>query len=68
MTDLISGAAFIGLTMVVFYVFARMAFLADSVEDLKLYTRNLQNQCNRLGDENDALRARVAKLEKGEHV
>lgn len=24
--------------------------------------------CRRLGDENDALRARVAKLEKGEHT
>ena len=58
----------IGLLITVLYVFARMAFLADSVEDLKLYARNLQNQCNRLGDENDALGARVAKLERGEHV
>lgn len=67
MTNLEIGL-FVGLAITVLYVFARMAFLADSVEDLELYARNLQNQCNRLGDENDALRARVAKLEKGEHV
>ena len=60
--------AIIALTMIVIYVFARMANLADRVEDLECYCRNLMSICNRLGDENDALRARVAKLEKGEHT
>ena len=58
----------IALTMIVIYVFARMANLADRVYKIESYCRNLMNICRRLGDENDALRARVAKLEKGEHV
>lgn len=58
----------IALTMIVIYVFARMANLADRVYEIESYCRNLMSICRRLGDENDALWARVAKLEKGEHV
>lgn len=60
--------AIIALTMIVIYVFARMANLADHVYKIESYCQNLMNICRRLGDENDALRARVAKLEKGEHT
>lgn len=66
MNDLI--LAIIALAMIVIYVFARMANLADRVYEIESYCRNLMSICRRLGDENDALRARVAKLEKGEHV
>lgn len=63
-----STLAIIALAMIVIYVFARMANLADRVYEIESHCRNLMNICRRLGDENDALRARVAKLEKGEHV
>lgn len=56
------------MAIIVLYVFARMANLADRVDEIECYCRNLMSICRRLGDENDALRARVAKLEKGEHV
>ena len=56
------------MAIIVLYVFARMANLADRVYEIECYCRNLMNICKRLGDENDALRARVAKLEKGEHA
>ena len=56
------------MAIIVLYVFARMANLADRVYEIECYCRNLMSICKRLGDENDALRARVAKLEKGEHA
>ena len=58
----------IALAITVIYVFLRMVNLADRVYEIESYCRNLMSICRRLGDENDALRARVAKLEKGEHV
>lgn len=58
----------IALAITVIYVFLRMVNLADRVYETEAYCRNLMNICRRLGDENDALRARVAKLEKGEHT
>lgn len=56
----------IALAMIVELV--RMTWLFIRVDEIECYCRNLTNICRRLGDENDALRARVAKLEKGEHV
>lgn len=56
------------MAIIVLYVFARMANLADCVYEIESYCRNLMSICRRLGEENDALRARVAKLEKGEHT
>ena len=67
MTNLEIGL-FVGLAIIVLYVFARMANLADHVYKIESYCQNLMSICKRLGDENVALRARVAKLEKGEHV
>ena len=58
----------VSMAIIVLYVFARMANLADRVDEIECYCRNLMSICKRLGDENDALRARVAKLEKGEHT
>ena len=56
----------IALAMIIELV--RMTWLSIRVDEIECYCRNLMNICNRLGDENDALRARVAKLEKGEDV
>lgn len=58
----------IALAITVIYVFLRMVNLADRVYELEFHCQNLMSICRRLGDENDALRARVAELEKGEHV
>ena len=46
----------------------RSAWHSVRVDELDCCCRNLMSICRRLGDENDALRARVAKLEKGEHT
>ena len=46
----------------------RVTWLSDRIDAIDSYCRNLMSICRRLGDENDALRATVAKLEKGEHV
>jgi hypothetical protein len=46
----------------------RSAWQTIRVDETEAYCRNLMSICRRLGDKNDALRARVAKLEKGEHV
>ena len=46
----------------------RSAWLSGRIDAIDFYCRNLMSICRRLGDENDALRARVAKLERGEHV
>ena len=46
----------------------RMMWLSIRVDEIECYCRNLMSICKRLGDENDTLRARVAKLEKGEHT
>ena len=46
----------------------RVTWLSGRIDAIESYCRNLMCICNRLGDENDALRARAAKLEKGEHV
>lgn len=56
----------IALAMIIELV--RMTWLSICVDEIECYCRNLMSICNRLGDENDALRARVAKLEKGEHI
>ena len=46
----------------------RVTWLSGRIDAIESYCRNLMSICKRLGDENDALRARVAKLEKGEHT
>ena len=46
----------------------RGTWLSGRIDAIESYCRNLMSICKRLGDENDALRARVAKLEKGEHT
>ena len=46
----------------------RGTWLSGRIDAIESYCRNLVSICRRLGDENDALRARVAKLEKGEHT
>lgn len=56
----------IALAMIV--ELGRSAWNSVRVDEIECYCRNLMSICKRLGDENDALRARVAKLEKGEHV
>ena len=56
----------IALAMIIELV--RMTWLSIRVDEIECRCRNLMNICRRLGDENDALRARVAKLERGEHV
>ena len=56
----------IALAMIIELV--RMTWLSIRVDEIESYCRNLMSICKRLGDENDALRARVAELEKGEHV
>ncbi len=66
MSDFIPGI--IALTMILFGEIMRTTLLFNRIEDVECYCRNLMSICKRLGDENDALRARVAKLEKGEHT
>ena len=56
----------IALAMIIELV--RMTWLSIRVDEIESYCRNLMSICRRLGDENDALRARVVELEKGEHV
>ncbi len=56
----------IALAMIV--ELGRSAWYSVRVDEIECYCRNLMNICKRLGDENDVLRARVAKLEKGEHT
>lgn len=46
----------------------RSAWHSVRIDEIECYCRNLMSICKRLGDENDTLRARVAKLEKGEHT
>ena len=58
--------AIIALAMIIGLM--RVTWLSGRIDAIESYCRNLMSICRRLGDENDALRARVAKLEKGEHV
>lgn len=44
----------------------RVTWHSVRIDEIECYCRNLMSICKHLGDENDALRARVAKLEKGE--
>ena len=56
----------IALSMII--ELGRSAWHSVRIDAIESYCRNLMSICRRLGDENDALRARVAKLEKGEHT
>jgi len=58
--------AIIALAMIIELM--RVTWLSVRVDEIECYCRNLMSICKRLEDENDALRARVAKLEKGEHT
>lgn len=58
--------AIIALAMIIELM--RVTWLSGRIDSIESYCRNLMSICKRLGDENDALRARVAKLEKGEHT
>ena len=58
--------AIIALAMIIELM--RVTWLSGRIDAIESYCRNLMNICKRLGDENDALRARVVKLEKGEHT
>ncbi|MBQ7850394.1 MAG: hypothetical protein IJ175_05400 [Clostridia bacterium] len=54
------------MAIIVLYVFARMANLADRVYEIECYCRNLMSICKRLGDENDALRGKGGEAEEQE--
>ena len=58
--------AIIALAMIIELM--RVTWLSGRIDAIESYCRNLMSICKRLGDENDTLRARVAKLEKGEHA
>ena len=56
------------ITLAMIIELMRVTWISGRIDSIESYCRNLMNICKRLGDENDALRAKVAKLEKGEHV